>query len=246
MQTSGVRIQRPTVTPRVGGRVPLQSSRHLGRSRKARDRARRAAASEKPHLNAYAKRFVRSIRQECLRHIVVPLGERHLRRPSPSSSSTTTPNAITKGSVTSSRSHRASTDQRRTYRLTTTSRRIAELTNEAQSDIAVRALEHYGFPSGDRLRLRRSAARWSTRSDPPPPAGRWHALRSTPPRTVSHRCAKIGSEHWPHNSGPNKCHNSDVDTRRGNLARMLVTTFASSVSPNASCSGVTSVAPRQT
>jgi transposase InsO family protein len=32
-----------------------------------------------PNLNAYAERFVRSIKQECLRHIV-PLGERHLRR----------------------------------------------------------------------------------------------------------------------------------------------------------------------
>jgi transposase InsO family protein len=31
-----------------------------------------------PNLNAYAERFIRSIRQECLRHIV-PLGERHLR-----------------------------------------------------------------------------------------------------------------------------------------------------------------------
>jgi transposase InsO family protein len=31
-----------------------------------------------PNLNAYAERFVRSIKQECLRHIV-PLGERHLR-----------------------------------------------------------------------------------------------------------------------------------------------------------------------
>ena len=31
-----------------------------------------------PKLNAYAERFVRSIRQECLRH-VVPLGARHLR-----------------------------------------------------------------------------------------------------------------------------------------------------------------------
>jgi transposase InsO family protein len=29
-------------------------------------------------LNAYAERFVRSIKRECLRHIV-PLGERHLR-----------------------------------------------------------------------------------------------------------------------------------------------------------------------
>ena len=31
-----------------------------------------------PNLNAYAERFVRSIKHECLRHIV-PLGERHLR-----------------------------------------------------------------------------------------------------------------------------------------------------------------------
>src|SRR5450432_597192 len=31
-----------------------------------------------PNLNAYAERFVRSIKQECLRH-VVPLGDRHLR-----------------------------------------------------------------------------------------------------------------------------------------------------------------------
>jgi putative transposase len=32
-----------------------------------------------PNLNAYAERFVRSIKQECLRHII-PLGERHLRK----------------------------------------------------------------------------------------------------------------------------------------------------------------------
>jgi hypothetical protein len=31
-----------------------------------------------PNLNAYAERFVRSIKHECLRHIV-PLGQRHLR-----------------------------------------------------------------------------------------------------------------------------------------------------------------------
>ena len=36
-----------------------------------------------PNLNAYAERFVRSIKYECLRHII-PLGERHLRKhPSP-------------------------------------------------------------------------------------------------------------------------------------------------------------------
>ena len=34
--------------------------------------------SSSPNLNAYAERFVRSIKHECLRHIV-PLGERHLR-----------------------------------------------------------------------------------------------------------------------------------------------------------------------
>ena len=32
-----------------------------------------------PNLNAYAERFVRSIKCECLRHII-PIGERHLRR----------------------------------------------------------------------------------------------------------------------------------------------------------------------
>jgi len=36
------------------------------------------ATSPTPNLNAYAKRFVGSIKSECLRHIV-PIGERHLR-----------------------------------------------------------------------------------------------------------------------------------------------------------------------
>ena len=35
--------------------------------------------AQSPDLNAYAERFVRSIREECLSR-VVPLGERHLRR----------------------------------------------------------------------------------------------------------------------------------------------------------------------
>ncbi len=34
--------------------------------------------AKSPNLNAYAERFVRSIKHECLRH-VIPLGERHLR-----------------------------------------------------------------------------------------------------------------------------------------------------------------------
>ena len=34
--------------------------------------------SRSPNLNAHAERFVRSLKHECLRHIV-PLGERHLR-----------------------------------------------------------------------------------------------------------------------------------------------------------------------
>ncbi|GJM17982.1 MAG: integrase [Phycisphaeraceae bacterium] len=32
-----------------------------------------------PNLNAYAERFVRSIKSECLEH-VIPIGEQHLRR----------------------------------------------------------------------------------------------------------------------------------------------------------------------
>jgi putative transposase len=48
-----------------------------------------------PNLNAYADRFVRSIKQECLRHIV-PLGERHLRTVAVNSSSTTTSSGTTR------------------------------------------------------------------------------------------------------------------------------------------------------
>jgi putative transposase len=32
-----------------------------------------------PNLNAHAERFVRSMRRESLRHIIIPLGEGHLR-----------------------------------------------------------------------------------------------------------------------------------------------------------------------
>ena len=48
-----------------------------------------------PNLNAYAERFVLSIKSECLDRIV-PLGERDLRRPSRSTSPSTTANATTK------------------------------------------------------------------------------------------------------------------------------------------------------
>jgi len=54
-----------------------------------------------PNLNAYAERFVQSIKEECLRR-VVPLGERHLRLMSTSTSSTTIARETTRGSTTSS------------------------------------------------------------------------------------------------------------------------------------------------
>jgi putative transposase len=43
------------------------------------DSERRLLAANSPNLNAYAERFVQSIKEECLRHII-PLGEGHLRR----------------------------------------------------------------------------------------------------------------------------------------------------------------------
>ena len=50
-----------------------------------------------PNANAYAERFVRSIKEECLDRIIA-MGERHLRRAIASSWRTTTANEITKGS----------------------------------------------------------------------------------------------------------------------------------------------------
>ncbi len=41
-------------------------------------RGSRAATARSPNLNAYAERFVRSIKSECQGR-VIPLGERHLR-----------------------------------------------------------------------------------------------------------------------------------------------------------------------
>lgn len=49
-----------------------------------------------PNGNAHAERFVRSIKYECLDRMV-PLGERHFRRPLENSSLTTMGNGIIKG-----------------------------------------------------------------------------------------------------------------------------------------------------
>jgi transposase InsO family protein len=48
-----------------------------------------------PNANAYAERFVRSIKEECLDRLI-PIGERHFGRPWRSTSRTTTQNGITK------------------------------------------------------------------------------------------------------------------------------------------------------
>ena len=53
-----------------------------------------------PNANAYAERFVRSIKEECLDRII-PLGERHFRRAvAPSSSTTIIVSGIIKDSRT--------------------------------------------------------------------------------------------------------------------------------------------------
>jgi hypothetical protein len=53
-----------------------------------------------PNANAYAERFVRSIKHECLNR-VIPFGELHLRR-TIAESSTITGSGITKDSTTNS------------------------------------------------------------------------------------------------------------------------------------------------
>ena len=57
-----------------------------------------------PNANAYAERFVRSIKEECLDR-VIPFGERHFRRGSGSSLSTIIANGIIKDLVTVDRGH---------------------------------------------------------------------------------------------------------------------------------------------
>lgn len=58
-------------------RDPLYTA-HFGRLLEAGGVHLLRLPANSPNLNAYAERFVRSIRHECLRHII-PLGERHLR-----------------------------------------------------------------------------------------------------------------------------------------------------------------------
>jgi putative transposase len=53
-----------------------------------------------PNLNAYAERWVRSLREECLDHFLI-CGERHLDHSSKSTSSTSTSSAPTRASATS-------------------------------------------------------------------------------------------------------------------------------------------------
>ncbi|TMA32588.1 MAG: transposase [Deltaproteobacteria bacterium] len=58
-----------------------RSAVHEGVPRNARElgSAFREAPDRSPNLNAYAERFVRSIRSECLAQ-VIPIGEAHVRR----------------------------------------------------------------------------------------------------------------------------------------------------------------------
>jgi transposase InsO family protein len=71
-------VDHPPGNSSEGRRSPLASSRNARPVRPDLRRAPHGVTPNSPNLNAYAERFVRSIKQECLRHIV-PLGERHLR-----------------------------------------------------------------------------------------------------------------------------------------------------------------------
>jgi hypothetical protein len=76
---------------------------------------RSLAVQSTAHANAYAERFVRSIKEECLDRLI-PIGERHFRTPWRSTSSTTTVNGTTRDSTIAS-SWRAG-DQRHASRAT--------------------------------------------------------------------------------------------------------------------------------
>jgi putative transposase len=61
-----------------------------------------------PNANAYAERFVRSVKEECLDRLI-PIGERHSAAPWRSTSSTTMENGTTRDStIASSRARRSS------------------------------------------------------------------------------------------------------------------------------------------
>jgi putative transposase len=64
---------RPDLRPRY------QVERAGARAAGGRRDPRRADALSGPNANAYAERFVRSIKEECLNRLI-PIGERHVRR----------------------------------------------------------------------------------------------------------------------------------------------------------------------
>ena len=96
-----------------------------------------------PNANAYAERFVRSIKEECLDRLI-PIGEQHFRRAVPSTSSTITENGITRASgIDSSRARRSSTG-RVAYGGTRGSAGSSTSTSGRRDREVGRALEHYG------------------------------------------------------------------------------------------------------
>jgi hypothetical protein len=68
---------REQVAAKYDGSDPLYTA-HFRTLLQAAGVQRLRLPSRSPNLNAYAERFVRAIKHECLRHII-PLGERHLR-----------------------------------------------------------------------------------------------------------------------------------------------------------------------
>ena len=84
-----------------------------------------------PNLNAYAERFVRTIKESCLNHLIL-VGERSLRRAVASSSRTTITNAITRDD---------------TMRSCAPSRRALDAMGRSRVDIGWGALEYYHRPA---------------------------------------------------------------------------------------------------